>query len=121
MASKKLNMKSEATGENPETDEQENEAAEGESDEQDPIAEEVTGENPETTSIEKLTAIKTEGIHERLEDLELSMMTASQDKSGAFNRVTLLTGALKTSLPEVIKHVENAALKADLEGLFGIL
>lgn len=62
------------------------------------------------------------GIHERLEDAELASLTGGKpDLVHSLNRITILTGALKTALPEAVKHVEDAALKADLEALLGML
>lgn len=69
----------------------------------------------------ELTAIKPLGIHERLESLELSLLGGSPEKGWAINRAAILTGTLKTTLPEVIGHIEEPALKADLEGLLGLL
>jgi hypothetical protein len=131
MASTK--KKPEPTDENPEIEELENSIAEGEPGEKDPadggavvgeVSEdqpEPTDEKQETASIAKLTAIKATGIHERLEDLELAMITAGPDKGWALNRITLLTGSLKTALPDAIRHVDDLALKADLEALLGLL
>jgi hypothetical protein len=131
MASAK--KKPDPTDEKPEIEEMENDMAEGEPGEKDPAdGEPVVGEasedqpdptdeKPETISIAKLTAIKAAGIHERLEDLELAMIAAGPDKGWALNRITILTGSLKTALPDAIRHIDDVALKADLEALLGLL
>jgi hypothetical protein len=81
----------------------------------------AAGETSESPVIAVMTAINPEGIHERLEDAELEAMTGHPDVAHALNRITLLTGALKTALPEAIRHVDGGDLKAALQALFDIL
>jgi len=82
---------------------------------------EQTDYQGEPDAITKVPDIKAAGIHERLEDLELAMIAAPQEKAGAFNRIAILTGTLKTALPDAIGHVEDEQLRADLETLLALL
>ena len=50
---------------------------------------ELIGHVPASPDLKQLTAIKAEGVHERLEDLELTLMAAPQQMAGSINRVAL--------------------------------
>lgn len=90
-------------------------------------AQPATGDTAAATDspvdIARMTAIRPEGggLHERLETAELAAMTGPQELAGPLNRITVLTGALKTSLPDAIRHVTDDDLRADLESLLASL
>ena len=60
-------------------------------------------------------------LHQRLEALELTMLGKPAEKAWPINRVTILTGTLKTALPDVIRHIEDESLRDGLKTLLEML
>jgi hypothetical protein len=93
----------------------EEEAAEAES------GEEADAEAPGEPDIAAMTAIRPGSLHESLEAAELASLGKSPENAHVLNRITLLTGALKSALPGAIRHIEGDGLKARLQVLLDIL
>jgi hypothetical protein len=109
------------SGAETETDETASEAPESEGGDESAAEIDESAQEPVGTAIAGPITSVSVNLHGRLEKAMRELHTAPQDVVFPLHTVEMLTGRLKTILPEAIKAASDEELKADLQTLLGLL